>query len=218
MPKDKEAENPERPLEPEEKDKLRAETAKLLAEQREAEAKARTAEIELAKAEEIYRREKLADDFKHRRYHFDEAVGSQSVNKCMKQLEIWHREDPKAALDLVFSSPGGSVIDGMELFDYVTALRKTHKVTTYAYGMAASMAGILLQSGDVRVCGPQAYILIHEVSFGASGKFGEVEDEVKFVKKIQGRVLDIFAERCKNANSRTATKKLTRATIARRGN
>lgn len=38
-------------------------------------------------------------------------------------------------------------------------------------------------------------MLIHEVSFGAGGKIGEVEDEVAFVRKIQSRVLDIFAQR-----------------------
>jgi ATP-dependent protease ClpP protease subunit len=54
--------------------------------------------------------------------------------------------------------------------------------------------------------GHESYILIHEVSFGAGGKIGEVEDEVAFVKKIQSRVLDIFASRSK----------LSKATIARK--
>jgi ATP-dependent protease ClpP protease subunit len=64
-------------------------------------------------------------------------------------------------------------------------------------GYAASMAGILLQAGEDRQMGREAYILIHEVSFGVAGKIGEVEDEVKFVKMVQKRVLDIFADRAK---------------------
>ena len=67
------------------------------------------------------------------------------------------------------------------------------KVTANA--TAASMAGILLQAGDVRVCGPESYILIHEVSSGAVGKVGELEDEIEFVKLIQSRVLDLFVSR-----------------------
>jgi ATP-dependent protease ClpP protease subunit len=65
------------------------------------------------------------------------------------------------------------------------------------------------------VCGPQAYILVHEISFGASGKIGEVEDEIKFIRKVQGRVLDIFADRCKGSDPAVAKKRMSRATIER---
>jgi ATP-dependent protease ClpP protease subunit len=71
-------------------------------------------------------------------------------------------------------------------------------------GYAASMGGILLQAGDVRVCGPESYILIHEISSGAVGKIGDLEDEVEFVKMIQKRVNDIFVAR--SGGKVTATK------------
>jgi ATP-dependent protease ClpP protease subunit len=63
--------------------------------------------------------------------------------------------------------------------------------------MAASMAGILLQAGDVRWVGGQAWIMIHRAAFGAFGKTYEVEDEVEFVKRIEERCLDIFVSRSK---------------------
>jgi ATP-dependent Clp protease protease subunit len=114
----------------------------------------------------------------------------------MERLAYWSRTEPGCAIELIFTSPGGSVIDGMALFDFIQQLRRAgHFITTRALGWAASMAGILLQAGDKRVMAKESYVLIHEISTGAVGKIGEIEDEVKFVKKIQGRILDIFAAR-----------------------
>lgn len=157
----------------------------------------------------------LACDEHHFVYSFTDSVNSGSVRSCISQLTQWSRNKPGCAIEIIFNSPGGSVIDGMALFDYILSLRrKGHYITTTAFGYAASMAGILLQVGDVRRIGREAYILIHEVSFGASGKIGEVEDEVKFVRKIQKRVLDIFADRCKMAGTAgTAVKPLSRKQI-----
>jgi ATP-dependent Clp endopeptidase proteolytic subunit ClpP len=101
-------------------------------------------------------------------------------------------------MEIVFSSPGGSIIDGFELFDFIQELRgKGHKMTTGSLGMAASMAGILLMAGDVRWMGHQAWVMIHRAAFGAIGKTFEIEDEVKYVKRIEERCLGIFTSRSK---------------------
>jgi ATP-dependent protease ClpP protease subunit len=68
------------------------------------------------------------------------------------------------------------------------------------------MAGILLQAGDVRIMGKESWLLIHQVSFGASGSFGEVEDTTKWVDRIQDRVLDIFASRSKMSKAQIKRK------------
>lgn len=141
-------------------------------------------------------RERKANDKYNFIYKFNSEVSATSVTACMDQLTKWERLHPGQGIEIIFNSPGGGVIEGMALFDYLKALeRKGHKITTVAYGYAASMAGILLQAGTTRAIGRESYILIHEVSFGVMGKIGEVEDEVDFIKKIQDRVLDIFAER-----------------------
>jgi ATP-dependent protease ClpP protease subunit len=134
-------------------------------------------------------------------YPFNSAVSENSVTSCIARLNEWVRTaDRKLNIEIVFDSPGGSVIDGMHLFDHIRWVRRQgHHVTTSTMGMAASMAGILLQAGDRRVMGRESYLLVHEVAFGAVGKFNEVVDEVKFVEKIQERVLDIFADRAARA-------------------
>ncbi len=68
------------------------------------------------------------------------------------------------------------------------------------------MAGILLQAGDVRTMGRESWLLIHQAAFSALGSTYEIEDRVEWVKRIQDRILDIFADRSK----------LTKAQIRRR--
>jgi ATP-dependent Clp endopeptidase proteolytic subunit ClpP len=178
-----------------ETEKVRVEIRKLQAEARKAEADAEKAELELEELRDDERVRKSADAF-HHVYAFTAAVADSSVRSCMQRLNEWARNEPGCSIEIVFNSPGGSVVDGMALFDYILTLRANgHHITTTALGMAASMAGILLQAGDKRVMGSEAWLLIHEGSFGAVGKVGEVEDTVEWVKRIQKRILRIFAKR-----------------------
>ena len=146
------------------------------------------------------------DRFKHF-YAYNEPVTARSVTECISQLTEWQRLAPVVdgvsqpmVITIVFDSPGGSVIDGLHLYDFIQELKfQGHTIITKTLGMAASMAGILLQAGTKRVMGSEAYVLIHEVSFMAGGPIGVVEDEVEFVKMIQARVLDIFARKAARA-------------------
>lgn len=178
-------------------EKARAEASTARAQTRCAEAAADLGAISLER-ERRKELEELASNKYHRVYHFTSSVDGRSVEVCMDRLAFWSRTEPGCDITVVFTSPGGSVIDGLALFDFIQELRrKGHCVTTKALGMAASMAGILLQAGTRRVMARESYVLIHEISAGAVGKIGEIEDEVKFIKKIQGRILDIFAARSK---------------------
>lgn len=138
----------------------------------------------------------------------------------MKQLNVWRRNDPGCEIELVITSPGGSVISGMALYDYIQTLRREgHKVTTIALGMAASMGGILLQAGDVRAMGKEAVILIHEISTVAWGKATDLIDELSLVNIFQNRILDIFAERAAEAGvNGTASDPMTRKEFAKKWN
>ncbi len=175
-----------------------AEARKLRAEAAAAEAEARLAAIKLAKAEEDEAARQVSDD--HLRvYRFAGPVTADSASKCVAKLAQWHRLDPDCDIEIVFNSPGGSVIDGMALFDQIVALSKrgggSHHITTGAQGYAASMAGILLQAGDTRWIGRQSYLMIHEISAGTGGKIGEIKDDVKFYDAICARVVFIFVDR-----------------------
>lgn len=157
--------------------------------------------IELDKRKEA-RQMELANDHYHRQYHFTGAVDDKSVENCMDRLGLWSRIDPGCDIEIIFNSPGGSVVPGMALFDYIMDLRRQgHRITTTALGMAASMAGILLQSGSVRRMSPESWVLIHEISGGVMGSFGQIEDRVKWVERVQDRILDIFAKRAADSGA-----------------
>jgi ATP-dependent Clp protease protease subunit len=128
-------------------------------------------------------------------YLMDE-VDEFSTRSLIDTLSLWSRLHPGDPIELIINSPGGSIVDGLALFDYIQMMRRNgHHVTTMALGMAASMGGVLLQAGDTRVMTKESWLMLHEAAFGARGKTSTVEDTVEWVKKVQDRLLDIFAER-----------------------
>jgi len=129
-------------------------------------------------------------------FNFVAAVSGTTVQAAIERLNSWDVMDPGCDMTIIFNSPGGSVIDGMALFDYIRWMRtRSHKVTIIALGYAASMAGILLQAGDVRVMAKGSWLLIHEVAFGVAGKIGEIEDMYKFGERLKEQAATIFVER-----------------------
>lgn len=179
-----------------------AEAALAVAQAEEAKQAARRTSL-MAQAEEFALKERkisheagLSSDVHYQVYRFLDPVDEETVCDCMQHLTLWDRTKPTCDIEIVFTSPGGDVVSGLALFDYIQMLkRKGHKITTKTYGMAASMAGILLQAGTERVSGKEAWVLIHEGSFGARGDVGKVEDMVNWVKRIGERIVDIFATR-----------------------
>jgi len=172
--------------------KALAEAEKFRAEAAEAQAKADLAALKTQKEIDADIASRAGDEY-HHVYRFDGAVDAASVSKCMKKLTEWHRLDEGCAIEVIFSSPGGSVIDGMELFDFLVGLQhEGHSVTTGCTGMAASMAGILVQAGGTRWMSHQSWYMIHRAAFGSHGKTFEVEDTVEWIKRIESRIIDIF--------------------------
>lgn len=212
-----------RPLEEVEKDRLAAEAKKFEAEAQRAEFesklfaaqtieaghRANTAEEEhkqfvlnteagRIQVDEAKRRELevLAANSHHKVYSFTGQVGESSVRKAVDQLTIWSRNYPGCDIEFQINSPGGDIVEGFALIDFLFGLRKKgHKITTVGYGMVASMAGVILQAGDIRQMGDNAILLIHEGSLGASGDFGAVEDRVKLMKMFHEKILDLFVAR-----------------------
>lgn len=138
----------------------------------------------------------LAVEEEHLTYTFYTEVDESSVAECTRKLGEMARRSPGKPITIVLDSPGGSVLDGLHLYGFIKELRRqNHKVTVVAFGMAASMGGIILQAADVRVVHDTTWILIHEVSAGAFGKISEMQDRVDFDRRLWVQLSDILAER-----------------------
>ena len=140
--------------------------------------------------------EELAASDEHGLFELWGPVTDTSVGGVVRVLGDYSRKCPAAPIHIAFNSPGGSVFAGLALYDYIRSLQSVgHKITTNTIGYAASMGGILLQAGDERVAGRNAYMLIHEVSTVGYGKLSEIADEVKFSNRLQDRCCAILASR-----------------------
>ena len=143
-------------------------------------------------------REAETSNLQNRFYDFVGAVSSNTTEQAMNILSRWKRQstDP---ITIRISSPGGNVLDGLALYDFLLGLRKSGiEVRIVVLGMAASMAAILLQAGTVRVIGPNSRILIHEVGGdGIGGKLSDLQDATKFFEQLNDNMYTILAERSK---------------------
>lgn len=165
------------------------------------------AEIELLKAKTVaYEYEatevelrigpKVSHPINHRVLNFWNTVSKGSVFSAVETLGVWFNESQTDDIHINFNSPGGSIFDGLALYDYVKEIQAAGvKVTTSCVGMAASMAGILLQVGDERTIGANSYLMIHEASSEAWGKTSEIFEQAALVRRIQDRCYGILAAR-----------------------
>lgn len=152
--------------------------------------------LQSARLKAARRNEKASLD-NQRILDFITEVSDASVHRAVTKLGDWRVRSLKP-ITVRFNSPGGDLISGMALYDYIVMLRQEGiEVTTVATGMCASMAAVLLQAGTKRLVTPNAWFMIHEVSSFSEGKLSEIEDETKWLIRAQSRFLDILAERSK---------------------
>jgi ATP-dependent protease ClpP protease subunit len=196
--------------------KLHAETAIATEKARSEKAIADRHELETERAQKM-RREEDAANVEHHTVVLDEDVTEKSIHPIIAQLDAWDRMDGDnpQPITLWINSGGGNVFDGLALYD---ALRRMsglgHRITTEAEGVAASMAGIILQAGDVRILGANSLVMIHEVQSWAMGASSKIKDEAEFLKRLEAQAIDIFeAGIARAVKSGTATEPYSREHI-----
>ena len=129
-------------------------------------------------------------------YTFADVVNDETVRKAISTLDAWSRRRPGTPISVQLTSPGGSVLSGLALYDFLLSLRaRGHQLTVVALGFAASMGAVLLQAGDVRVMGPNAHFMVHEISSWAHGTTSSMAEDLETTKKLEKRLLNILCER-----------------------
>jgi ATP-dependent protease ClpP protease subunit len=151
-------------------------------------------------------------DSEHRIYHMIGDISEDSAHMATEYLSRWARADISKPVEIHLSTFGGSAFAGMALVDDILAHRRNGLyLIIRVRGTAASMGAILLQAADKRVVGPSSTLLIHKLSTMVAGSLDQIEDMQTWLKIVQERAVDMFAERC--AAAITATRPLTRPQI-----
>ncbi|KAF7310434.1 ATP-dependent Clp protease proteolytic subunit [Mycena chlorophos] len=129
------------------------------------------------------------------------------------QLLFLEAEDTTKPIHLYINSPGGSVTAGLAIYD--TARRfalssaaqllsfkqmqyVSSPIHTYCIGQAASMGSLLLSAGEKgkRHCLPNASIMIHQPSGGASGQASDIAIHAKEILRIRELLTGIYQKHC----------------------
>lgn len=101
--------------------------------------------------------------------------------------------EEERVLTLLINSPGGSVTDGLAIYDTINMLECS--VRTICVGLAASMGALLLSSGSrgMRFALPNSEILIHQPLGGAQGQATDVIIAAKHIERVRKRLNGILA-------------------------
>jgi ATP-dependent Clp protease, protease subunit len=119
-------------------------------------------------------------------------VNDYVANVIQAQLLFLESVDSKRDIQLFINSPGGSVIDGMGIYD--TMQYVTPDVSTICTGLAASMGSVLLAAGKAgkRTALPHARVMIHQPSGGMQGQARDMEISYRLMKQLQKELYDIY--------------------------
>ncbi len=121
-------------------------------------------------------------------------VDAHSANVIVAQLLFLQNEDPKKDIQLYINSPGGSVYDGMAIYDTMQHVKCD--VQTVGIGLQASMGAFLLSSGTKgkRMLLPHAKVMIHQPSSGTRGKVSDMEIDLKETIALRELLNEILAK------------------------
>ena len=123
-----------------------------------------------------------------------EEVNDTTASLVVAQLLYLESQDPDKEIQLYINSPGGSVTDGMAIYDTMQYIKCD--VSTICIGLAASMGAFLLSSGakGKRIALPNAEIMIHQPSAGTQGQITDMAIHLKRLETIKKRMNKILAE------------------------
>ena len=134
---------------------------------------------------------------KDRIIFLSEDVNQTTASLVVAQMLFLESEDPDKEISFYINSPGGSITDGMAIFDTMNYIKCP--VTTICIGMAASMGAFLLAAGTKgkRYATPNAEIMIHQplISGGLSGQTTEIKIHAEHLVRTREKLNRILSER-----------------------
>ena len=122
------------------------------------------------------------------------AIDNDVANIINSQLLYLKMDGPQKGIDLYINSPGGSVYDGMSIYDTMQYL--DCPVNTTCMGLAASMASVLLIGGEKggRAALPHSRIMLHQpLGNTGYGQASDIEIYNREIQKIKQELLETLS-------------------------
>lgn len=131
---------------------------------------------------------------KERIVFLGEAVNEHTANIVVAQLLHLAYEDPKKDISLYINSPGGSVYDGLAIYDTMQFVKPD--VATYGVGLQASFGAVLLAGGAAgkRHMLPNSRVMMHQPHGGLQGQITDQEISLKEGLLLKNKLIDIMVK------------------------
>ena len=123
-----------------------------------------------------------------------DTINDAVANILIAQMLFLESEDPDKDINIYINSPGGTVTDGMAIYDTMQYIRPD--IVTICMGQNSSMAALLLAAGTKkkRYGLPHSRIMIHQPLGGAQGQATDIDIQAKEILKVRDTLNTILAE------------------------
>jgi ATP-dependent Clp protease, protease subunit len=120
------------------------------------------------------------------------VVTDEVANLITAQFLFLESEDPEKEINFYINSPGGSVTAGLAIYDTMQFIKPP--VSTLCLGQAASMAAILLLSGEKgrRYALPHSRIMMHQPLGGAQGQATDIDIQAREILRVREEINGII--------------------------
>lgn len=121
-------------------------------------------------------------------------INTETANAVIAQLLFLEAKNSEKEISLYINSPGGEVDAGLAIYDTMNFIKS--KVSVICVGLAASMAAVLLSSGEKgkRYALPHSRIMIHQPLGGAQGQASDIKIQAEQILKIRDTINGILAK------------------------
>jgi ATP-dependent Clp protease protease subunit len=119
--------------------------------------------------------------------YFGDGITAKSVADALAEFT------PKSDMDVYINSPGGSVFDGIAIYNQLA--RWGGKKTVHIDGIAASIASVIAMVGDEIKIAENGIMMIHSAWGITVGNAEEMRKYADSLDKIDGTILDTYVKR-----------------------
>ncbi len=124
-----------------------------------------------------------------------EEVNATTASLVVAQLLFLEGQDADKDIQLYINSPGGSITDGMAIYDTMQYIKCD--VSTICTGMAASMGAFLLAAGTKgkRICLPNSEVMIHQPSGGTGrAQASDIDIVAKHIIRVKEKMNHMLSD------------------------